>query len=79
MSKVVQYITNEQGKRVGVLLDLNTYSQLSHRWELDEECLVGLRGCFKSQRQLKNYASRLTIIRIIAMYIKVSEVRGNLS
>ncbi len=38
MSKAVQYITNEQGKRVGVLLDLNTYSQLSHPWELDVHC-----------------------------------------
>ena len=42
MSKAVQYITNEQGERVGVLLDLNTYSQLSQPSELDEECLVGL-------------------------------------
>lgn len=42
MSKAVQYITNEQGERVGVLLDLTTYSQLSQPSELDEECLVGL-------------------------------------
>ncbi len=58
MSKVVQYITNEQGKRVGVLLDLNTYSQLSHPWELDEECLVSLTLFYHSgkiKNELKSY------------------------
>lgn len=42
MSKPVQYVTNEQGERVGVLLDWNTYSRLANSLELDEECLVGL-------------------------------------
>ena len=42
MSKPVQYITNEQGERVGVLLDWNTYSRLANPLGLDEECLVGL-------------------------------------
>ena len=42
MSKSVQYITNEQGKRVGVLLDLNVYYRLANPLGLDEECLVGL-------------------------------------
>ncbi len=42
MSKPVQYVTNEQGERVGVLLDWNTYSRLANLLGLDEECLVGL-------------------------------------
>jgi len=42
MSKAVRYITNEQGERVGVLLDWSTYSQLSQSSKLDEDCLVGL-------------------------------------
>ncbi len=42
MSKPVQYVTNEQGERVGVLLDWNTYSQLANPLGLDQECLVGL-------------------------------------
>ena len=41
-SKPVQYVTNEQGERVGVLLDLNTYSRLANPLGLDRECLVGL-------------------------------------
>ena len=42
MSEPLQYVTNEQGERVGVLLDLNTYSRLVNPLGLDEECLVGL-------------------------------------
>jgi hypothetical protein len=42
MSEPVQYITNEQGERVGVLMDLNTYAQLSNSPALDEECLTNL-------------------------------------
>ena len=42
MSEQVQYITNQQGERVGVLLDWHTYSQLANPLALDEECLVGL-------------------------------------
>ena len=38
----MQYITNEQGERVGVLLDLNTYSRLFNQLELDQDCLKGL-------------------------------------
>lgn len=36
------YVTNEQGERVGVLLDLETYARLSHTSELDAECLTEL-------------------------------------
>ncbi len=42
MSKPVQYITNEQGERIGVLLDWNTYARIANPLGLDDECLVGL-------------------------------------
>jgi hypothetical protein len=42
MSKQVRYITNEQGERVGVLLDLEAYNRLVNPLALDEECLIGL-------------------------------------
>jgi hypothetical protein len=42
MSELVQYVTNEQGERVGVLLDWNTYARLCQLPGLDEDYLVGL-------------------------------------
>lgn len=42
MSQPVQYVTNEQGERVGVLLDWNTYSRLANPLGFDDECLLGL-------------------------------------
>ncbi|QLE54899.1 hypothetical protein [Nostoc sp. TCL26-01] len=42
MSQPVQYVTNEHGERVGVLLDLNTYYRLVNPLGLDDECLLGL-------------------------------------
>jgi hypothetical protein len=45
MSEAVQYITNEQGERVGVLLDLAAYQRLAHRSSLnaeDPDFLLGL-------------------------------------
>lgn len=45
MNMSVQYITNEAGERVGVLLDWNTYSRLSETSALDDNDdsrLVGL-------------------------------------
>lgn len=42
MSEQVRYITNEQGERVGVLLDLEAYNRLTNPLVLDEECLIGL-------------------------------------
>jgi hypothetical protein len=42
MSQALQYLTNEQGERVGVLLDWNTYTRLANPLGLDEECLMGL-------------------------------------
>jgi hypothetical protein len=42
MSELLQYVTNELGERVGVLLDWNTYVRLSQAPGLDEDYLVGL-------------------------------------
>ncbi|MEQ8973316.1 MAG: hypothetical protein RIE73_23295 [Coleofasciculus sp. C1-SOL-03] len=51
MSEAVRYITNEQGDRVGVLLDLDLYERLAHPLAFDTECLVGL-----SQEELQALA-----------------------
>lgn len=42
MSEQVRYVTNEQGERVGVLLDIELYNKLAFPLALDAECLVGL-------------------------------------
>ena len=42
MSETVQYVTNQQGERVGVLLDLKTYDRLANASASDEELLAGL-------------------------------------
>ncbi|WP_230968452.1 hypothetical protein [Nostoc sp. WHI] len=42
MSEQARYITNEQGERVGVLLDLETYNRLTQVSSVDTECLIGL-------------------------------------
>ncbi|GAB1543786.1 hypothetical protein NUACC21_64620 [Scytonema sp. NUACC21] len=42
MPESVQYITNEQGERVGVLLDLRTYQELINVSTADAEILIGL-------------------------------------
>jgi hypothetical protein len=42
MSELVQYVTNQQGERVGVLLDWQTYSRLANPLGLDKEFLLGL-------------------------------------
>jgi hypothetical protein len=68
MAQGVQYITNEAGERVGVVLDLNTYRQLTIR-EDDPELLADLsRGellalaesslSAESQAHLDNLLSR---------------------
>jgi hypothetical protein len=41
MSEPLQYVTDRNGERVGVLLDLETYQQLTHL-SSDEEILTGL-------------------------------------
>jgi hypothetical protein len=42
MSEAVQYVTNQQGERVGVLLDLETYHRLVNAAASDEELLTGV-------------------------------------
>ncbi|MFP5271783.1 hypothetical protein [Coleofasciculus sp.] len=42
MSEQVRYITNEQGERVGVWLDLEAYNRLANPLALDDECLISL-------------------------------------
>lgn len=42
MSESVRYITNQQGERVGVVLDLETYAQLTNLSSSDTELLIGL-------------------------------------
>jgi molybdenum cofactor biosynthesis enzyme MoaA len=41
MSDSIQYVTNAQGEKVGVLLDLETYQQLNNL-SVDSELLIGL-------------------------------------
>ncbi|MEH2359307.1 hypothetical protein [Nostoc sp.] len=41
MSDSVQYVTNAQGEKVGVLLDLETYQQLTNL-SVDSELLISL-------------------------------------
>jgi hypothetical protein len=38
----MQYVTNERGERVGVLLDLAAYQRLTNSSNFDPECLVDL-------------------------------------
>jgi hypothetical protein len=42
MSESVQYVTNQKGERVGVLLNLETYHQLTNTSTSDAEILTGL-------------------------------------
>jgi hypothetical protein len=42
MSEHLQYITDDRGERVGVLLDMEAYQNLANRSNLDIECLSGL-------------------------------------
>jgi hypothetical protein len=44
MANSVQYVTNEQGDRVGVLLDLATFERLTHPPMEDTECLTNSGG-----------------------------------
>jgi hypothetical protein len=42
MSDSIQYVTNQDGEKVGVLLDLATYQQLTNSSLEDDEVLTGL-------------------------------------
>ncbi len=55
MCTQVRYLTNEQGERIGVLLDLDVYSRLANEKTIDdEECLTGL-----SQAELQALAESI--------------------
>jgi len=42
MSNALQYITNEQGERVSVVLDMREYQRLTHRRTVDTDLIIGL-------------------------------------
>ena len=42
MSEQLQYVTNQNGERVGVLLDLETYQQLTNALTKEDEILTDL-------------------------------------
>jgi hypothetical protein len=42
MSEPMRYVTDEQGNRIGVVLDLARYPYLASPLVLDADCLVGL-------------------------------------
>ncbi len=42
MSEQTRYITNEQGQRVGVLLDLETYDRLTQASSIYQDILIGM-------------------------------------
>ena len=42
MSNTLRYITDEQGERIGVVLDLEVYQQLTRLSSPDSEILIGL-------------------------------------
>ena len=42
MSNTLRYITDEQGERIGVVLDLEVYQQLTRLSSPDSEFLIGL-------------------------------------
>jgi len=42
MSEPVRYITDEQGNRVGIVLDFERYPYLASPLALDADCIVGL-------------------------------------
>lgn len=43
MANTIQYITNEAGDRVGVMLDIAMHEQLTHPLADDPECLLSFR------------------------------------
>lgn len=42
MTESIQYLTNKQGERIGVFLDLETYHQLTNQSVVDSELLTNL-------------------------------------
>ena len=52
MANTIQYITDETGERVGVMLDMAMYKQLTHPLANDPECLGNI-----SLAELKAFAN----------------------
>jgi hypothetical protein len=50
----MRYITDEQGERIGVLLDLETFDRLTNATRIDTDCLTGL-----SQSELQALAESM--------------------
>ncbi|MBN3911158.1 MAG: hypothetical protein HWQ35_32840 [Nostoc sp. NMS1] len=71
MSDSVQYVTNAEGKKVGVLLDLETYQQLTNL-SLDSELLIGL-NLDELQALAESYLSPKTQIQLQELLVKNSE------
>ncbi|MHC5595574.1 MAG: hypothetical protein ACYTXC_06345 [Nostoc sp.] len=75
MSDSVQYVTNAQGEKVGVLLDLETYQQLTNL-SVDSELLIGL-NLDELQALAESSLSPKAQIQLQELLIKNSE--NNLS
>ncbi|MFM2060518.1 MAG: hypothetical protein RLZZ507_188 [Cyanobacteriota bacterium] len=71
MSESVQYITNTQGEKVGVLLNLETYQQLTNL-SADTELLIGL-SLDELQALAETSLSLKSQIRLDELLMKNSE------
>ncbi|MEH2351846.1 hypothetical protein [Nostoc sp.] len=71
MSDSVQYVTNAEGKKVGVLLDLETYQQLTNL-SLDSELLIGL-NLDELQALAESYLSPKAQIQLQELLVKNSD------
>ncbi|OYE04194.1 hypothetical protein [Nostoc sp. 'Peltigera membranacea cyanobiont' 232] len=71
MSDSVQYVTNARGDKVGVLLDLETYQQLTNL-SIDSELLIGLSQD-ELQALAESYLSPKAQIQLQELLIKNSE------
>ncbi|MCC5658138.1 hypothetical protein LC608_14290 [Nostoc sp. XA010] len=71
MSDSVQYVTNAEGRKVGVLLDLETYQQLTNL-SVDSELLIGL-NLDELQALAESYLSPKAQIHLQKLLIKNSD------
>ena len=71
MSDSVQYVTNAQGEKVGVLLDLEIYQQLTNL-SVDSELLIGL-NLDELQALAESLLSPKAQIQLQELLIKNSE------
>ncbi|MCC5618050.1 hypothetical protein LC605_23790 [Nostoc sp. CHAB 5836] len=71
MSDSVQYVTNAEGKKVGLLLDLETYQQLTNL-SVDSELLIGL-NLDELQALAASYLSPKAQIQLHELLVKNSE------